>query len=75
DVTYGTAADRTVAFPPGVTNVILMDATLLRAIGQTPLTDTTAIENDRVAVVRDPVNARVQFGTIASPLANQPLKP
>jgi len=75
DVTYGTAADRTVAFPPGVTDVILMDVTLLRAIGQTPLTDTTAIENDRVAVVRDHADARVQFGTIASPLANQPLKP
>lgn len=68
DLTYGTAADRTVDIPPGVTDVILMDATLLRAIGNTPLTDTTAIENDRVAVVRDQGGARVQFGTIASPL-------
>ncbi|MDQ2786646.1 MAG: hypothetical protein M3Y58_16790, partial [Chloroflexota bacterium] len=75
DVTYGTAADRTVAFPPGVTDGILMDATLLHAIEDTPLTDTTAIENDRVAVVRESAGSQVQFGTIASPLANQPLKP
>jgi len=68
DLTYGTAADRTVDIPPGVTDIILMDATLLRAIGNTPLTDTTAIENDRVAFVRDQGGSRVQFGTIASPL-------
>ena len=72
DVTYGTEADRTVDVPLGVTNVILMDATLLRAIGNAPLTDTTAIENDRVAVVRDQGGSRVQFGTIASPLAKEP---
>ena len=72
DVTYGTATDRTVDFPPGVTDGILMDATLLRAIGNRSLTDTTAIENDRVAVVRAQAGARVQFGTIASPLAEEP---
>ncbi|MGI8689696.1 MAG: protein O-mannosyl-transferase family [Thermomicrobiales bacterium] len=72
DLTYGTAANRTVDIPPGVTDIILMDATLLRAIGNTPLADTTAIENDRVAVVRTQGGSRIQFGTIASPLAEEP---
>lgn len=32
DLTYGTEADRTVIVPPGITQVILMDDTLLRSV-------------------------------------------
>lgn len=75
DVTYGTEADRTVALPAGVTQIILMDNTLLKAISGATPTNATMIEADRVGVIADQPGAIVHFAPTASPLGNQPPKP
>ncbi len=75
DVTYGTEADRTVTFPAGATQVIVMDNTLLNAISGATPTDATAIEVDRVGVVAGQPGATVHFAPTVSPLSNQPPKP
>jgi len=76
DVTYGTEADRTVTLPPGMTRAVLMDATLLNALGGTPATDVQRIEVDRVGVITPPSpGATIHFAAVASPLGNQPPKP
>ena len=67
DVTYGTEADRTVALPPGVTRVVLMDDTLLRAAQGVAPTETAAIERDRVGLFAAPLSP-VRFVPVASPL-------
>jgi len=75
DVTYGTEADRTVGAPAGVTQIILMDSTLLNAIsGATPV-DAHAIETDRVGVIPSQPGATIHFALTTSPLGNQPPKP
>lgn len=68
DVTYGTEADRTVALPPGTTQAILMDDTLLRAITNAQATQAAPIQRDRVAIVAAPT-APLHFNPIASPLS------
>jgi len=67
DVTYGTEADRTVIVPSGITQVILMDDTLLRAVGNATLTKATPVERDRVGILSAPT-APLHFTPIASPL-------
>lgn len=68
DVTYGTAADRTVMPPPGTTTAILMDATLLRTLRGTPYTDEAMMGTDRVATVHVTEDRPLQFDPVASPL-------
>ncbi|MCA1724567.1 MAG: DUF2723 domain-containing protein [Thermomicrobia bacterium] len=75
DVTYGTQADRTVTLPPGVTRAVLMDSTLLTAIGDAAPSDVRQIEADRVGVVTPLSGAALHFASVASPLGNQPPKP
>jgi len=67
DVTYGTEADRTLSMPPGITQVILMDDTLIRAAGGITPTDTATIEHDRVQTVRAPTTP-LHFAPVSSPL-------
>lgn len=67
DVTYGTEADRTLSMPPGITQVILMDDTLIRAAGAITPTDTATIEHDRVETVRAPITP-LHFAPVSSPL-------
>ena len=67
DVTYGTEADRTLSMPPGITQVILMDDTLVRTAGAVTPTDAATIEHDRVETVRAPA-APLHFAPVSSPL-------
>jgi len=67
DVTYGTEADRTLSMPPGITQVILMDDTLIRAAGAVTPTDTATIEHDCVETVRA-TTAPLHFAPVSSPL-------
>jgi 4-amino-4-deoxy-L-arabinose transferase-like glycosyltransferase len=75
DVTYGTDQDRTVTLPPGTTHAILMDATLLRALGGSGVGDVTSIEADRVGVVTPTPGTPLHFASVASPLGGQPPTP
>jgi len=68
DVTYGTDADRTVAIPPDVKRVVLMDATLLRSLTNAQPEAVTPIEADRVAVVTPTPNEPLRFAPVSSPL-------
>jgi hypothetical protein len=68
DVTYGTAQDRTVTPPPGVTTVLLMDATLLRALSGSTYRDEAATGTDLVALVQTAAGTPLQFNAVASPL-------
>jgi hypothetical protein len=75
DVTYGTPQDRTVALPAGMSRAMLMDSTLLRALSDGEVDDTTIVEADRVGVVTPPPGTSLHFTPVASPLGNQPPKP
>jgi len=75
DVTYGTDADRTVTLPSGTARAVLMDATLLNAIGGTPTSDVQPIAADRVGIITQPSGTTIHFAPVASPLSNQPSKP
>jgi len=70
DVTYGTEADRTLTVPPGITQVILMDDTLLRAVGNATVTNIAPVERDRVGILPAPgvSAAPLHFAPVASPL-------
>ncbi|MGI8854509.1 MAG: protein O-mannosyl-transferase family [Thermomicrobiales bacterium] len=74
DVTYGTEQDRTVTLPPGTTHVVIMDATLLRALDGSRADDVAAVEVDRIGVVTPPPGAPLHFAPIASPLGSPPPK-
>lgn len=75
DVTYGTAADRSVTLPPGTTRAVLMDATLISALSGTPASDVQTIESDRVGVIAPSAGTTIHFTPVTSPLGNQPPKP
>ena len=75
DVTYGTQVDRTVTLPPGMTRAVLMDATLLTALGGAPPSDVQPVEADHVGIVTPPAGTALHFASIASPLGNQPPTP
>lgn len=77
DVTYGTDADRTVAIPSDVRQVILMDATLLRSLTNAQPESVTPIggEADRVGVVTLKPNEPLRFAPVASPLSIQQPRP
>jgi hypothetical protein len=72
DVTYGTAADRTITLPPGITHAVLMDATLLNAVADAPTSDVQSVEADRVGIITPPAGTAIHFASVASPLGNQP---